>query len=95
MDYEKIEPDFMHGAHEYKEWYEVANSLGYKYVSQALVELYQTYSLTQIGKMFGRTSVTIHMRLKHLGVELRPRGGDHRVWLSKDTKNVKRGCEID
>ena len=56
-----------------------AEQLGYKSFFDAIEKLYRNgLSTRQVGKVFDMTPMGIRYRLKQLGVEMKPRGGNWR-----------------
>ena len=55
----------------------IANYLGYTYLSEAICKLYilKGYSTHDIGELFGIRHYAVHYRLRQWGVPLRNRGG--------------------
>ncbi len=74
MNYSEI--DETHGWHFKSDLKKVALSLGYSYISEAMIETYRnTRSCASVGKLFGETPCAISRKFDRWGIKKRPRGG--------------------
>ena len=81
MDYKKLDQKIKFRYPEEKK--EITKSLGFDFISEAVVKLYPVKGSIHLAKTFDVTRGTIMKWLGVCGVQKRGKGGDHRVWIKK------------